>query len=163
MSEENNRLKLVPELPAAIVQHAKATPSDMPEATPVSEELDTYLRANFAVDRINAALGDARLPTIPEDYKFKVRDRQAVTVAMHAAFELIGGVPGLMLWGSTNPDKFYPIWAKMAAMDDLGSGAGGTTINFISPIPEIPQDQIFINKRGDVVNPSDEGFDELPE
>lgn len=33
--------------------------------------------------------------------------------AMQQAFELIGGVPRLALWADRNPDKFYPLFARM--------------------------------------------------
>jgi hypothetical protein len=33
--------------------------------------------------------------------------------AFQHAFELIGGVPRLALWADRNPDKFYPLLARM--------------------------------------------------
>jgi hypothetical protein len=33
--------------------------------------------------------------------------------AMQQAFEIIGGVPRLALWADRNPDKFYPLFARM--------------------------------------------------
>lgn len=33
--------------------------------------------------------------------------------AMQSAFEMIGGVPRLMLWADKNPDKFYQLYARM--------------------------------------------------
>lgn len=63
------------------------------------------------MNTINAALpqSSTALTPIPHDYVFKQRDRESVSVAMHAAFELIGGVPALVQWADPNPDKFFAL------------------------------------------------------
>lgn len=38
--------------------------------------------------------------------------RRRVLEAIDEAFELIGGVPRLAMWGHVNPTEFYKIWAK---------------------------------------------------
>lgn len=39
-------------------------------------------------------------------------DRQKVLNALEEAFELIGGVPRLAMWGHQNPTEFYKLWGK---------------------------------------------------
>ena len=39
--------------------------------------------------------------------------RAAVDLAIHDVFHLIGGVPAMADWAQKNPDKFYPMFAKL--------------------------------------------------
>lgn len=50
-----------------------------------------------------AQLGGAKAPTAVA----KARDN------LSTAFDLMGGVPGLVRWGRTNPTEFYRIWARL--------------------------------------------------
>lgn len=43
----------------------------------------------------------------------KALRNQKAAQAMQSAFEIIGGVPRLALWADANPDKFYPLFARM--------------------------------------------------
>lgn len=36
----------------------------------------------------------------------------AVKVALHQAFEKLGGVPKLVEWGKENPGEFFKLWVK---------------------------------------------------
>jgi hypothetical protein len=36
----------------------------------------------------------------------------AVKVALHEAFDKLGGVPSLVKWGKDNPGEFYKLWCK---------------------------------------------------
>lgn len=38
---------------------------------------------------------------------------QRASAAFQQAFEIIGGVPRLALWADRNPDKFYPLFARL--------------------------------------------------
>jgi hypothetical protein len=83
-------------------------------AEPVDAGLDAYLRAQAIVVAINANLPKgSSLPAIPKNYVFKKQDRGTVSVALHSAFELVGGVPSLVYWASRNPKEFYTLWSKL--------------------------------------------------
>lgn len=122
-----------------------------PEDTAVSPADDAYLRAESIVKAINAALpkGVKPLPLIPEAYKFRKRDRETAQVAFHSAFELSGGVAALQAWAMQNPDKFYPLFAKVM-QGETGTGTGNTTINVMSAIPTSPLDLVNVGQRGRV-------------
>ncbi len=40
-----------------------------------------------------------------------------VKEALVEAFDELGGVPSLVIWGSDNPTAFYQLWAKMAPIE----------------------------------------------
>jgi hypothetical protein len=142
-----------------------ALPTTNDEAR-VDESLDAYLRADSIVAAINAALPDGvrQLPVIPKGYVFRKRDRESVSTAIHAAFELAGGVPAFLQWGMENPDKFYPLYTKLA-QSNTETAVGGTTINFVSAIPQSTLDLVSIDKSGRVVEVDDETGDveDMPE
>ena len=132
---------------------------------PVPAELSAYLRADSIREAINKSLphGVGQLPAIPKDYVFKRRDKEVVALSLHAAFELCGGVPNLVAWANQNPKDFYNLWVKLMNDDKLDS-RGGTTINFVSQVPQSPLDLVNINASGKVYTV--DGFeqdDELPE
>ena len=120
---------------------------------PVDAGLSDYLRASNIVEAINANLPDGapQLTPIPKDYIFRKRDRETVSVAMHAAFELIGGVPAFIQWGSKNPKDFYLLWSKLLP-SQTETPIGGTTIQFISAIPSNPLDAVTIDATGRVID-----------
>lgn len=132
-------------------------------AAAVDFDLDSHLRATAVVAAFNANLpkGGRELAPIPAEYVFKRRDRETVSIAMHAAFELIGGAPRLVHWANENPDKFYTqMYVKMLPSNQETS-QGGTTINVMTSIPPSPLDNVTISEDGSVV---DIDFDEdLPD
>jgi hypothetical protein len=134
------------------------TSATEPDETAVSPEVDRFLRAEAVVAAINLAAADEGLPPIPRDYVFRKRDRESVSAAFHAAFELIGGVPALMQWAQHNPDKFFPLYQRFAQSDTLTPT--GNTFVFNSAIPPNPLDLVNV-KDGQVVLEADTG--ELPE
>ena len=141
------------------LQHAVAPAPEAPNA--VSSDLADFLSANSFVDAINASLpADERLKPIPQEYKFKRRDAETVSIAYHAAFELIGGVPRLVQWAQKNPDKFFEQYSRVAKSND-SHVAGGTTIVFNTPVPHSPLDNVAINEKGQVIDL--EGDEDLPE
>lgn len=128
----------------------------------VDASLDAYLRAQNIIECINANLPDGvrQLPAIPADYVFKKRDRETVSVAIHSAFELIGGLPAFMQWGANNPDKFYALWSKLLP-SETETPIGGNTFVFNTAIPSNPLDLTNVDATGRVFTlPSD---DEVPE
>lgn len=115
----------------------------------VDESVDAYLRADAIVEAINLSLPDGhrQLPKIPKGYVFRKRDRESVSTAIHAAFELAGGVPAFLQWSIQNPDKFYPLYTKLA-QSDTETAVGGTTIVVQSAIPQSSLDFVSIDARG---------------
>lgn len=129
----------------------------------VDASLDAYLRAQSIVESINTNLPKgANLPAIPSNYVFKKRDRETVSVALHSAFELVGGVPSLINWASTNPKDFYALWARLLP-SNTETPVGGTTINFVSPIPQNPLDLVTVDPTGKVLTLDATPDEELPE
>lgn len=87
--------------------------------------------------------------------------RQKVLDALNEAFELIGGVPRLAIWGHENPTEFYKLWGKTipAATQMQVSGQLGTYM--LRPaLPPSPLDGGFsegefveVEVEKDVTNP----------
>lgn len=46
-------------------------------------------------------------------------DRQNILDAFGEAFELVGGVPKLAVWAENQPDKFYPVMARLGASNTV--------------------------------------------
>lgn len=128
----------------------------------VDKETDGFLRAQAIVASINANLPDGlpKLPAVPKGYVFRKRDRETVSIALHAAFELSGGVPALIQWASHNPDKFYPLWSQLHK-SDTETGVGGVVIQFNSAIPPNALDNVSVSEDGRVVTINKD--EELPE
>jgi hypothetical protein len=141
-----------------MVTKKKAEVAVKPANTPAVKDpdavdagLDAYLRASAIVDSINKNLPKgANLPAIPETYVFRKRDRETVSVALHSAFELVGGVPSLINWAATNPKDFYALWSRLLP-SNTETPVGGTTINFVSPIPQNPLDLVNVDAAGKVM------------
>jgi hypothetical protein len=130
---------------------------------PVDAGLDTYLRAQAIVEAINANMPKgSTLPAIPKNYVFKKQDRETVSVALHSAFELIGGVPSLVYWAAGNPKEFYGLWSKLLP-SQTETPMGGVNISFVSPIVESPLDRVTVDGTGRVYTLDAFGSEELPE
>lgn len=145
-------------LPRGIKPVSKSGKQALVETPPSEEQLlDEYLRASAIVQSINANLPKAsQLPEIPQSYVFRKRDREAVSTALHAAFELAGGVPYLVAFAQSQPDKFIPIWAKLLPSETETSN--GVNITFTSAIPANELDKVTIDVTGRVIS-----TDDLPE
>lgn len=76
-------------------QHIEDTASELAEMG-VSRDLQMLLSRGLHGTRAPRAL----------------RTKRAAS-AFAQAFELIGGVPRLALWADRNPDKFYPLFARL--------------------------------------------------
>jgi len=70
--------------------------SELRDAHKVSPELQMLLERGIHSAKLPRGMGTAK-----------------AAQAMQQAFEMIGGVPRLMLWADANPDKFYALWARM--------------------------------------------------
>lgn len=70
--------------------------SDLGDSQEVSKDLQMLLQRG---------LHGAKLP--------KALRSQKAGEAFQSAFEVIGGVTRLALWADKNPDKFYPLFARM--------------------------------------------------
>ena len=136
--------------------------TDQTDENAVSPELDRYLRADNIVKAINLNTPEGLngFAPVPKGYVFRKRDREAVSIAMHAAFELTGGVPGLVQWAAGNPDKFYPLWSTLQK-SDTETGAGGMVIQFNSAIPQNALDNVSVSEDGRVITINRD--EELPE
>lgn len=119
---------------------------------PIDPDLDSYLRAQNIVEAINRNLPDGlpSLPPIPKDYVFKRFDREVTTLALHAAFQLRGGVPALVRWADSDPKSFYNIWSKLLPTEQAIAQANATTIIYNSGLPSSPLNATTINERGEV-------------
>lgn len=56
---------------------------------------------------------EQHLPQIPKDYVFKPRDRKFVEDALHAAFDLTGGVPRLVKYAHENYGDYIKLFARL--------------------------------------------------
>lgn len=54
--------------------------------------------------------------------------RQDVVNAFAQAFKMIGGTPRLALWANANPDKFYPLYAKLMPSTSIQIGDNSQVI-----------------------------------
>lgn len=60
--------------------------------------------------------------------------------AFQRAFTMIGGVQRLALWANANPDKFYPLYAKLMPSTSINIG-DNAVIQVVHAIPPTPLDQ----------------------
>jgi hypothetical protein len=56
------------------------------------------------------ALSSNKTIRVPRSPNFS---RKEVVQAFQSAFELIGGVPRLAMWGHENPNEFYKLYGKL--------------------------------------------------
>jgi hypothetical protein len=105
-------------------------------------EWDSLHASQEIINAINEHLpyGSPLLLPIPPTYRLKRIDRQTVADLIHASFEITGGVSRLAAWGLENPDKFFPLYAKLVALPEEGAASGGVAINIVSTVPASPLD-----------------------
>lgn len=51
--------------------------------------------------------------------------------ALQAAFQRIGDVDGFSAWAAANPDKFYPIWAKLLPTEITGPEGSALVVQVV--------------------------------
>lgn len=49
--------------------------------------------------------------------------------ALQEAFERLGGVDSLVIWGKDNQTEFYKLWSKIIPLDVNANVSGGITVN----------------------------------
>lgn len=81
------------------------------------------------------AVLDKSLPALPKDYSFKMRERRDVELAMHACFELVGGVPRMALWAKENPTEFFRLYMKLLPQTDPNTATAATQVIINTNLP----------------------------
>lgn len=60
-----------------------------------------------------------------------------VKEALAQAFEELGGIPSLVVWGKENPDEFYKLWVKLLPTEvkaELTGADGGAIITRVERV-----------------------------
>lgn len=83
------------------------------------------------------------LNTIPSAISRKRNgfSRQDVVNALHNAFHMIGGVNRLTLWADENPDKFFPLYARLMPSNTINIAVEGDKIIIEHAIAPTPLDE----------------------
>ena len=79
-----------------------------------------------AYEPIEQAVDNCRLPRVSR--ASTGFSRNDVINAFSDAFRIIGGVQRLALWANANPDKFYPLYAKLLPSTAINIGTSGPVI-----------------------------------
>lgn len=66
--------------------------------------------------------------------------RNDVVAAFQRAFLQIGGVSRLAIWANANPDKFYPLYAKLMPSTSISIG-DNSIVQIVHALPPTPLDQ----------------------
>lgn len=66
--------------------------------------------------------------------------RQDVVNAFQRAFVMIGGVQRLALWANDNPDKFFPLYAKLLPSTSISIGDNANIV-IQHAVPKSPLDE----------------------
>lgn len=95
----------------------------VPELT--KEELEALASADAEI-RASGLVNvlEKTLPAIPPSYQYRPKSKEFIANAFHASFDLIGGVPALLLWANQNPGDFYKLYAKMLPEVEKGNVQG---------------------------------------
>jgi len=127
-------------------------PSNLPMTQEQIEEEAAYnaMSGKQGLEVFTAQLREAGIGLAPRDV-FKYINRKQAEASMHAAFRLMGGVPGLVYWASQNPTEFYTTFMKTANADSTLTGGGGVTIQ-LPDFARSPLDAVTLDKDGFVVN-----------
>ena len=95
----------------------------VPELTPEEQEALASADAEIRASGLVTVL-EKTLPQIPPSYQFRPKSKEFIGNSFHAAFELIGGVPALIVWAEQNPGEFFKLYAKMLPELDRGNVQG---------------------------------------
>lgn len=95
----------------------------VPELT--KDELEALASADAEIRAAGAVtLLEKTLPQIPPSYQYRPKSKEFIANSFHAAFELIGGVPALIVWAEQNPSDFFKLYAKMLPEVERGNVQG---------------------------------------
>ena len=67
-------------------------------------------------------------------------NRMDVVNAFQNAFQMMGGVPRLALWANQNPDKFYPLYARLMPSTSINITSEGQKLIIEHAVPMSPLD-----------------------
>jgi hypothetical protein len=67
-------------------------------------------------------------------------NRMDVVNAFNNAFQMMGGVPRLALWANQNPDKFYPLYARLMPSTSINITSEGNKLVIEHSVPSSPLD-----------------------
>lgn len=67
-------------------------------------------------------------------------NRMDVVNAFQNAFHMMGGVPRLALWANQNPDKFYPLYARLMPSTSINISTEGNKLVIEHAVPASPLD-----------------------
>lgn len=78
-------------------------------------------------------------------------NRMDVVNAFQNAFEMIGGVPRMALWANQNPDKFYPLYARLMPSTSINITSEGSKLIIEHTVPSSPLDDFtdILDAHGD--------------
>lgn len=88
-------------------------------------------------------------------------NRMDVVQAFNNAFQIMGGVPRLALWANQNPDKFYPLYAKLMPSTSVNISTEGNRLIIEHATPTTPLDD-FTGVMGYVPPDSQGGPEDVP-
>lgn len=77
-------------------------------------------------------------------------NRMDVVNAFQNAFQMMGGVSRLALWANQNPDKFYPLYAKLMPSTSINIQTEGNKLVIEHSVPSSPLDDFSSFKREEV-------------
>lgn len=100
------------------------------------ESEDSLLRGAQALEILNEAVKETGV-VIPLNYVFKDYDRSVSLKAINAVFGLIGGVPAMAVWASTNPTEFYRHFAKQMPSETAITGGGNISVTTNLPSSQL--------------------------
>lgn len=67
-------------------------------------------------------------------------NRMDVVNAFNNAFQMMGGVSRLALWANQNPDKFYPLYARLMPSTSINIQSEGNKLVIEHAVPASPLD-----------------------
>ena len=110
---------------------------NIPEELPPTEGMDMETTFEWMAKR------RAQRLSVPRSQAFS---RTEVMHAFQEAFELIGGVPRLAMWGHNNETEFYRLYSKLFPNQVTGKvqHAGEIKMNIISAIPKTDLDNVTL-------------------
>lgn len=83
-------------------------------------------------------IADGKTVRVPRNPHFTRKD---VVQAFQSAFELIGGVPRLALWGHENQTEFYKLYARLLPSQASSALGESNTLKIIMDVPHSPLDE----------------------
>lgn len=83
-------------------------------------------------------------------------NRMDVVNAFQYAFDMIGGTTRLTLWANQNPDKFYPLYAKLMPSTAINIQADGNQLIIEHAFPAAPPQSTLVLENAPHENDQDQ-------